>query len=122
MRPHGLRARVILAAAVAIVVAVVLLALAVPALLSRQLEDSLRGTEAPQEEMERRTVVRQTLTGLAALPERQREALVLCHYQELPQGEAAALMGLSVDALESLLARARRTLRAQLAPLGGSPE
>ena len=41
MRPHGLRARVILAAAVAIVVAVVLLALAVPALLSRQLEDSL---------------------------------------------------------------------------------
>ena len=41
MRPHGLRARVILAAAVAIVVAVVLLALAVPALLSRQLERSL---------------------------------------------------------------------------------
>ena len=41
MRPHGLRARVILAAAVAIVVAVVLLALAVPALLSRQLEGSL---------------------------------------------------------------------------------
>ncbi len=41
MRPHGLRARVILAAAVAIVAAVVLLALAVPALLSRQLEGSL---------------------------------------------------------------------------------
>ena len=32
--------------------------------------------EAPQEEMERRAVVRQTLTGLAALPERQREALL----------------------------------------------
>ena len=41
MRPHGLRARVILAAAIAIVAAVVLLALAVPALLSRQLEGSL---------------------------------------------------------------------------------
>jgi two-component system, OmpR family, sensor kinase len=41
VRPHRLRARVILAAAVAIVVAVVLLALAVPALLSRQLEGSL---------------------------------------------------------------------------------
>ena len=41
MRPHGLRARVVLAAAVAIVAAVVLLALAVPALLSRQLERSL---------------------------------------------------------------------------------
>jgi len=41
VRPHGLRARVILAAAIAIVAAVVLLALAVPALLSRQLEGSL---------------------------------------------------------------------------------
>jgi len=41
VRPRGLRARVILAAAVAIVAAVVLLALAVPALLSRQLESSL---------------------------------------------------------------------------------
>jgi signal transduction histidine kinase len=41
VRPHGLRARVILAAAVAIVAAVVLLALAVPALLSRQLDGSL---------------------------------------------------------------------------------
>jgi signal transduction histidine kinase len=41
VRPHGLRARVVLAAAVAIVAAVVLLALAVPALLSRQLERSL---------------------------------------------------------------------------------
>jgi len=41
VRPRGLRARVILAAAVAIVAAVVLLALAVPALLSRQLERSL---------------------------------------------------------------------------------
>jgi two-component system, OmpR family, sensor kinase len=41
VRPHRLRARVILAAAVAIVAAVVLLALAVPALLSRQLERSL---------------------------------------------------------------------------------
>src|SRR6201995_2246088 len=38
-----------------------------------ELEDSLRGKDAPQEEMERRAVVRQTLTGLAALPERQRE-------------------------------------------------
>ena len=56
-------------------------------------------------------------TAIAALPERQREALVLCHFQELPQAEAAALLEVSVDALESLLARARRTLRQSLAPL-----
>lgn len=55
--------------------------------------------------------------AIAALPERQREALVLCHFQELPQAEAAALLEVSVDALESLLARARRTLRQTLAPL-----
>ena len=55
--------------------------------------------------------------ALADLPDRQREAVVLCHYQELTNIEAAALMGLTVDALESLLARGRRALRAMLADL-----
>jgi len=61
--------------------------------------------------------------AIATLPERQREALVLCHFQGLPQAEAARLLDTSVDALESLLARARRTLRDTLAPYappGGS--
>jgi RNA polymerase sigma factor (sigma-70 family) len=53
--------------------------------------------------------------ALAALPERQREAIVLCHYQELGNIEAAALMDISVEALESLLSRGRRALRASLA-------
>ena len=53
--------------------------------------------------------------ALAALPERQREAIVLCHYQELSNIEAAALMDISVEALESLLSRGRRALRASLA-------
>src|SRR6201990_1732142 len=39
-------------------------------------EGSLRGTDAPQEERGGRAGVRQTLTGLAALPDRQREALL----------------------------------------------
>jgi RNA polymerase sigma factor (sigma-70 family) len=55
--------------------------------------------------------------ALAALPERQREAIVLCHYQELGNIEAAVLMGVSVEALESLLSRGRRTLRTALADL-----
>lgn len=53
--------------------------------------------------------------AVAALPERQREAILLVHYQELSGGEAAKALEISVDALESLLARGRRTLRAQLA-------
>ena len=54
--------------------------------------------------------------AMAKLPHRQREAIVLCHYQELGNIEAAELMGISVEALESLLARARRNLRAMLKP------
>jgi RNA polymerase sigma factor (sigma-70 family) len=61
-------------------------------------------------------------TALAALPVRQREALVLNYYQELSNIEAAAMMGITVDALESLLARARRNLRAQLAGSGFSQD
>jgi RNA polymerase sigma-70 factor (ECF subfamily) len=55
--------------------------------------------------------------ALGALPDRQREAIVLCHYQELGNIEAAAVMGVSVEALESLLGRGRRALRAALADL-----
>jgi len=54
-------------------------------------------------------------TALAALAPRQREAVILTYYQELSNIEAAAAMDISVDALESLLARARRSLREQLA-------
>ncbi|PZU59018.1 MAG: RNA polymerase sigma factor [Brevundimonas sp.] len=53
--------------------------------------------------------------ALAGLPQRQREAIVLCHYQELSNIEAAALMDISVEALESLLSRGRRALRHALA-------
>jgi RNA polymerase sigma factor (sigma-70 family) len=52
--------------------------------------------------------------AMARLPPRQREAIVLCHYQELGNIEAAELMGVSVEALESLLSRARRALRGML--------
>lgn len=55
--------------------------------------------------------------ALARLPERQRLAVTLCHYQELSNIEAAEIMAISVDALESLLARGRRALKESLAPL-----
>lgn len=55
--------------------------------------------------------------ALKRLPDRQREAIVLCHYQELSNIEAAALMTVSVEALESLLSRGRRSLRQTLADM-----
>ena len=62
-------------------------------------------------------VGRRVDVALARLPERQREAIVLCHYQELTNIEAAALMDVSVEALESLLSRGRRALRLALADI-----
>src|SRR3954468_1267485 len=77
-----------------------------------ELEDSLRGTDAPQEEMERRAVVRQTLTGLAALPDRQREALLRIAVEGRSQDEVARELGVSEGAVRQLVHRARMTLRA----------
>jgi RNA polymerase sigma-70 factor, ECF subfamily len=65
--------------------------------------------------------VRAVQAAVAALPERQRAAIVLCHFQGLGQAEAAAVMGLGEEAYESLLARARRRLRARFADGGGEP-
>ena len=55
--------------------------------------------------------------ALKRLPDRQREAIVLCHYQELSNIDAAALMEISVEALESLLSRGRRALRQALSDM-----
>jgi RNA polymerase sigma-70 factor (ECF subfamily) len=63
-------------------------------------------------------VSRRVDQALQALPERQREAVVLCHYQEMGNIAAAETMGVSVEALESLLSRGRRALRTALADLG----
>jgi len=62
-------------------------------------------------------VGRRVEAALSLLPDRQREAIVLCHYQALTNIDAAALMEVSVEALESLLSRGRRALRASLADM-----
>jgi RNA polymerase sigma-70 factor, ECF subfamily len=52
--------------------------------------------------------------ALKALPERQRLAITLFHYEGMSQIEVGAALGISDEAVESLLARARRTLKATL--------
>ncbi len=54
--------------------------------------------------------------ALQALPERQRVALVLFHYENLSMSSVAETMDASVEAVESLLARGRRTLKKSLDP------
>jgi RNA polymerase sigma-70 factor (ECF subfamily) len=56
-------------------------------------------------------------SAVNALPERQRAAIGLVHYQGLTNIEAAQVLDISVDALESLLARARTTLRNNLSDI-----
>jgi RNA polymerase sigma-70 factor (ECF subfamily) len=68
----------------------------------------------PAGEHQRAQVARALGAALGELPERQRAAIALVHYQELGNIEAASVMGLSVEALESLLSRGRRGLRAAL--------
>jgi RNA polymerase sigma-70 factor (ECF subfamily) len=53
--------------------------------------------------------------ALADLTERQRAAIALVHFQELSNIAAAEMLEVSVEALESLLARGRRALKAALA-------
>jgi RNA polymerase sigma-70 factor (ECF subfamily) len=92
---------------------------------TRELADT---APRPDEQLEAAAQSHQVADALAALPDRQREAIVLQYYQGLSNIEAAALMNISVEALESLLSRARRTLRNTLAayhgdarPGGGQP-
>ena len=60
--------------------------------------------------------------ALASLPERQRTALVLCHFDGMSNQDAAAVLEITVEAVESLLSRARRTLKTTLRPLLVQPE
>lgn len=54
--------------------------------------------------------------ALSTLPGRQRKALVLRHLEAMSNPEIAAVMGTEVEAVESLLARGRRALKALLRP------
>jgi RNA polymerase sigma-70 factor, ECF subfamily len=56
----------------------------------------------------------QVVKVMGDLPIMQRTAMVLCHYEGFSNAEAAKIVGISTKAVESLLVRARRTLRAQL--------
>ncbi len=65
-------------------------------------------------DLESEDLARRVDAALKELPERQRLALTLFHFEGLSQIEVGREMGISDEAVESLLSRARRALRVSL--------
>ena len=78
-------------------------------------ETLIADERAAMDETMMRTQERQLLEQeIAALPERQRMALALCFHDELTNQEAAQAMGVNLKALQSLIMRAKTTLKARM--------
>lgn len=77
-----------------------------------EVPDGAKGAEAGMIEGDRMAALQ---AALDALPERQRQAVVLRHIEGLGNPEIAAVMDIGVEAVESLTARAKRALSAILA-------
>ena len=69
----------------------------------------------PESELLRGEVADAVAAAIAALPETQREVLILAHYEKLPLAEIAEVTRLEIGAVKSRLQRARATLREVLA-------
>ncbi len=74
-------------------------------------EDPAPGVEATLQDNARHTALR---VAIADLPERQRLALTLRHFEGVSNPEIAEQLGVSVEAVESLTARAKRALATAL--------
>ena len=65
----------------------------------------------PEENYIQQTISKTVQEAMMDLPERQRSAIIMCHYQGLSNKDAAMILNVKVEALESLMARGRRKLR-----------
>jgi len=83
-----------------------------------QLEESRedQGVPAPGAALEREDLVASVRAAIAELPARQRMALVLAKYEDLPYDEVGRVLGTSEKAIKSMIHRAREALRARLSP------
>ena len=81
------------------------------ALRHTELPDGLDGVERPDEALERAQGLRQLLAAVQALPERQRNAIVLRELEGRSYDEIASELRVSGGSVRQLLHRARSTLR-----------
>jgi RNA polymerase sigma factor (sigma-70 family) len=86
-----------------------------------ELTESLRSPGGPEADLERRTVMRETLAGLAALPGNQREALLRTAVGGDSRAQVAHDLGLTDGAVRQLVHRARATLRAAATAVTPAP-
>ena len=80
-----------------------------------EMPDLESGEPGPDRQLEESQLAARVEAALQQLPERQRAAMVLSHYQGLTNTETAEILDVTVEAVESLLSRARRQLRTSLA-------
>ena len=82
---------------------------------AEELSEDIRSTEdTPEQALLKKREAQEIAEALDCLPERQKEALVLCYYQEMKAKDAADILSVSQSALEALLFRARQTLKEKL--------
>jgi DNA-directed RNA polymerase specialized sigma24 family protein len=77
-----------------------------------ELTEAVSAGATPEDEVERRMAMRRTLAGVAALPDRQREAVPRVAIQGRSEEEVARALGLSHGAVGQLGSQGRRALRA----------
>ena len=73
------------------------------------------GTPTPETELLRAELSELVRRAVLQLPEKQREVLVLAHYEKIPLAEIAALLEIDLGAVKSRLQRARTALKESLA-------
>lgn len=69
------------------------------------------GSPAALENLALRDRAQYVMALVARLPERQKSALLMAHFEDMSNPEIAEVLECSVEAVENLLARARRSLK-----------
>ncbi len=78
------------------------------------IQEAISTTVTPEGFLQEQEISQEVEKALQALPDRQRSAIILCYYQGLTNVQAAEVLNISVTALESLMARGRKSLRQKL--------
>ena len=86
-----------------------------------ELDERMDGVERPDQALERTQGLRDVLVAVQALPERQRDAILLRELEGRSYAEIALALGVTDGAVRQLLNRARNSLRAAAAALTPMP-